>query len=137
MNLPSALCIIIIIIIIMKKLLSDIFRISQGCVLSFNRTVHWRIEHATPSLSWNAFISPTLSPNSPDLNPDDYSIWSVGLMQEKVYRCRIAYVNELEMRLIDKRGRLTRRLRMLLSRPVVPSSQHLCPWSVAHFEHQA
>src|SRR6218665_256498 len=49
------------------------------------------------------FISPTLwSPNSPDLNPDDYSIWSVGLMQEKIYRSRIANVNELEMCLIDE-----------------------------------
>src|SRR6218665_305153 len=52
------------------------------------------------------FVSPTLwSSNSPDLNPDDYSIWSVGLMQEKVYRSRIANVNELEMRLNDKRRR--------------------------------
>ena len=52
------------------------------------------------------FVSLTLwSPNSPDLNPDDYSIWSVGLMQEKVYRYRIANVNELKMRLIDERGR--------------------------------
>src|SRR6218665_4220161 len=48
------------------------------------------------------FVSPTLwSPNSPDLNPEDYSIWSVGLMQEKVYQSRIANVNELEMRLND------------------------------------
>ena len=31
----------------------DIFRKFQGWVLSFNRTVHWRIEHATPSLSWS------------------------------------------------------------------------------------
>src|SRR6218665_1647588 len=52
------------------------------------------------------FVSSTLwSPNSPDLNPDDYSIWSVGLMQEKVYRSRIANVNELEMRVIDEWGR--------------------------------
>ena len=34
-----------------------------------------------------------------------YSIWSVGLMQEKVYRSRVANVNELEMRLIDGWGR--------------------------------
>ena len=51
-------------------------------------------------------ISPTLwSPNSPYLNPGDYSIWSVGLMQEKVYRSRKANVNELEMCLIDEWGR--------------------------------
>src|SRR6218665_2530816 len=36
-----------------KKLLSDIFRKSQGRVLFFNRTVHWRIERTTPSLSWS------------------------------------------------------------------------------------
>ena len=29
----------------------DIFRIPQGGVLSFKRTVHWCIEYATPSLS--------------------------------------------------------------------------------------
>src|SRR6218665_3549509 len=52
------------------------------------------------------FVFLTLwSPNSPDLNTDDYSIWSVGLMQGKVYQSRIANVNELEMRLIDEWGR--------------------------------
>jgi len=51
------------------------------------------------------FVSPTLwLPNSPELNPDDYSIWSVGLRQKKVYRSRITNVNELEMRLIDEWG---------------------------------
>src|SRR6218665_3133825 len=45
------------------------------------------------------FVSLTLwSPNSLYLNPKDSSIWSVGLMQGKVYRSRIANVNELEMR---------------------------------------
>src|SRR6218665_1846610 len=49
------------------------------------------------------FIPPTLwPPNSPDLNPvvaDEHSIYSV--LQEKVYRLRIASVNELETCLID------------------------------------
>ena len=58
-------------------------------------------------------------------------------MQEKVYRSRMANVNELEMRLIDEWDALTSRSWMLLSRPVAPSSQRLCPWSGAHFEHQA
>ena len=49
------------------------------------------------------FVSTTLwSPNSPDLNPDDYNIWSVGLKQEKAYRSRIANVKEPEMRHIDE-----------------------------------
>src|SRR6218665_1288457 len=47
--------------------------------------------------------SPTLKPpNSPDLNPVDYSIWSVGLLQEKVYRSTIANISELDMRLINE-----------------------------------
>jgi len=36
-----------------KKLLPDIFGISQGGVLSFSRTVHWRFEYETSSLSWS------------------------------------------------------------------------------------
>ena len=40
-----------------KKLLPDIFRISQGEILSFNRTVHWRIEHKTPrNLKLSTFV---------------------------------------------------------------------------------
>ena len=89
-----------------KKLLSDIFRIFQGGVLSFNRTVHWRVEHATPSLSYRAkgtrlHVSNTEAPNSSDLNPVDYSIWSV--LQEKVYRSTIANDSELDTRLINER----------------------------------
>src|SRR6218665_1425582 len=50
------------------------------------------------------FSSPTLwPPNSPDLNPVDYSIWSV--LQENVYRSIIANVSELDRRLINERGR--------------------------------
>ena len=47
------------------------------------------------------FIPPTLwPPNSPDLNPVDYSIWSV--LQEKVYHSRITDLDELKTRLIDE-----------------------------------
>jgi len=54
------------------------------------------LEQQTPD-----FISPTLWPsNSPDLNPVDHSVWSV--LQEKVYRSKIADVDELKTRLIDE-----------------------------------
>ena len=47
------------------------------------------------------FTPPTLwPPNSPDLNPVDYSIWSV--LQEKVYRSKITDVDELKARLMDE-----------------------------------
>src|SRR5688572_17969027 len=50
------------------------------------------------------FIPPTLlPPNSPDINPVDYSIWSV--LPEKVYCCRIANIDELKTLLIDEWAR--------------------------------
>jgi DDE superfamily endonuclease len=45
-------------------------------------------------------ITPELwPPNSPDLNPMDYSVWSVK--QKKVYRTRIADIDELKQRLLQ------------------------------------
>ena len=38
------------------------------------------------------------SPNSPNLNPVDYVIWSV--MQERVYQTRVHDIDELRQRLI-------------------------------------
>jgi len=47
------------------------------------------------------FIPPEIWPsNSPDLNPVDYSIWSI--LQEKVYRSRIHDVKELKERLLSE-----------------------------------
>ena len=41
------------------------------------------------------FISPLLwPPNSPDLNPVDYSVWSI--LQEKVYKTRITDLDDLK-----------------------------------------
>jgi len=45
-----------------------------------------------------AFILPTLwPPNSPDLNPVDYKVWS-GL-QEQVYKVKVNNVDELRQRI--------------------------------------
>ena len=50
------------------------------------------------------FISPTLwSPNSPDLNPLDYKIWSV--LQERVYQTRIRDVDHLKQRIVEECNR--------------------------------
>jgi len=38
-------------------------------------------------------------PNSPDLNLVDYKLW--GVMQQKVYECRMNSVDELKQRLIE------------------------------------
>ena len=51
------------------------------------------LERETPE-----FISPLLwPPNSPDLNPVDYSVWSI--LQEKVYKTRIADLDDLKHRI--------------------------------------
>ena len=54
------------------------------------------LQRSTPD-----FISPLLwPPNSPDLNPVDYKIWSV--LQEWVYRSRILDVSHLKERLVEE-----------------------------------
>jgi len=46
-----------------------------------------------------SFIDPKMwPPNSPDLNPVDYSIWSI--MEQRVYQTRIQNTDELRQRLI-------------------------------------
>lgn len=55
------------------------------------------------------FIPPTLwPPNSPDLNPVDYKIWSV--MQEKVYISRICDVSELRSRIVEAWDEMDQRI---------------------------
>jgi len=45
-----------------------------------------------------AFILPTLwPPDSPDLNPVDYKVWSV--LQEQVYKVKVNNVDELRQRI--------------------------------------
>src|SRR6218665_44498 len=48
-------------------------------------------------------FSNTVVAEFPDLNPVDYSIWSV--LQKKIYPSRITDANELETRLIDEWAR--------------------------------
>jgi len=46
------------------------------------------------------FIGPDLwPPNSPDLNSVDYKIW--GVVQQRVYKCRVSNVDELKQRLVE------------------------------------
>ena len=53
------------------------------------------LQHETPN-----FIGPDLwPPNSPDLNPVDYTIW--GIMQQRVYKTRVHNIDELKQRLLD------------------------------------
>jgi len=80
-----------------------------------------QIEPSTQKLSvhFDDFIPPALwPPNSQDLNPVDYTVWSV--LQERVYRTKISDVNELKRRIISEWAALwvTRLLTELLKRGV-------------------
>ena len=56
-------------------------------------------------------------PNSPDLNPVDYTMWSV--LQERVYRTKISDVDKLKRRIISEWAALSRKvLTLLLKRGV-------------------
>jgi len=47
-------------------------------------------------------------PNSPDLNPVDYTVWSV--LQERVYRNKISDVDELKQRIISEWAALSQKV---------------------------
>jgi len=68
----------------------------------FSKMGHQHIVHVTLSpccREWRQSLSLQMwPPNSPDLNPVDYSIW--GILQERVYRLRIHDVKELKERLL-------------------------------------
>ena len=87
--------------ILAQKLLPDMRQLAQD---DFFVPTGRRIEHATLSLSWSERRRTSLlqhwPPNSQDLNPVDYSIWSV--LQEKVYHSRITDLEELKTHLIGE-----------------------------------
>ena len=48
------------------------------------------------------------TPNSPDLNPVDYKIWS--LLQERVYKTNIKDIDELRERIVEEWDKLDQRI---------------------------
>ena len=97
----------------LQKLLPDIRQQSSNDFIIFQqdsaaahraRETVTLLDEETPD-----FIPSSLWPaNSPDLNPEDYSIWSV--LQERVYRSRIAGVEELKQRLVIEWANLDHRI---------------------------
>ena len=64
---------------------------------------------STPSSATPDFIPPTLwPPNSPDLNPVDYKIWSA--MEERVYRSKVRDVEDLRGRILQAWDELDQRI---------------------------
>ena len=86
-----------------QKLLPDMRHLSQYFIFQQDGAPAHRARDTVSFLQQETpdFLPPTLwPPNSPDLNPVDYSVWSV--LQERVYRSRIADTEELKTRLIDE-----------------------------------
>jgi inhibitor of nuclear factor kappa-B kinase subunit alpha len=96
-------------VLLTQKLLPEIRELSGDAFFTFQqdsapahraRETIALLERETPD-----FIPPTLwPPNSPDLNPVDYKIWSV--MQERVYRGRITDVEHLKQRVSEEWDKL-------------------------------
>lgn len=85
-----------------QKLLPDIRQLSEFYVFQQDGAPAHRARETVEMLKNDTpdFIPPTLwPPNSPDLNPVDYKVWSV--MQEKVYKKPIKDIEELRESIIS------------------------------------
>ena len=80
-------------------------------------------------------ISPTLwPPNSPDLNPVHYKVWSV--MQDRVYQTTIHDINDLKQRLLEVWNRLDQRIiDAAVAIAMAPAPSGLRASRRGHFEH--
>ena len=91
-------------ILLSQHLLPEINRISGGhFIFQQDSAPAHRAKETIDLLSRETpdFISPQLwPPNSPDLNPVDYHVWSV--LEQRVYRTRIRDINHLRARLVEE-----------------------------------
>ena len=111
--------------------LSDYFIFQQDSAPSHRAKETVRLlENETPE-----FIPPTLwPPNSPDLNPVDYKVWSV--MQEKVYRRKINSVDELNDRIISAWEEFDQRIIDTAIKQWRPRLRACVSANGGHFEHK-
>jgi len=85
----------------MQGLLPNIREITEYFIFQQDGAPAHRVHDTVQLLETETpdFIRPTLwPPNSPDLNPVDYTIWSI--MQEMVHKTKIRDVNELRQRIV-------------------------------------
>jgi inhibitor of nuclear factor kappa-B kinase subunit alpha len=98
-------------VLLMQELLPDVRQMSEYYVFQQDSAPAHRAHETVDLLKRETpdFIPPTLwPPNSPDLNPVDYKVWSV--MQEKVYKGRIKDVDELCSRILTAWDELDQRV---------------------------
>lgn len=88
-------------VLLMQGLLPELRELSDYFIFQQDSAPAHRAKETVQLLADETpdFIPPTMwPPNSPDLNPVDYKIWSV--MQDKVYKNRIKNVDELRDRIL-------------------------------------
>ena len=98
-------------ILLLQGLLPDIRELSDYFIFQQDRASAHRARETVEQLSSATpdFISPTLwPPNSPDLNPVDYKIWSA--MEERVYRSKVRDVEDLRGRILQAWDELDQRI---------------------------
>ena len=123
-----------------KKLLPDIFRISQGGALSFNRTVDWRIEHVSPSLSWSERCPTSFLQHCCHRI---HRIWIQSAIASGDCRRKSTTQNSLRQRTWNASDRRVGTLWPMIMDAAIGqwrrrlSACNMCPWSGAHFEHHA
>ena len=98
-------------VLLMEDLLPDIRQLSDYFIFQQDSAPAHRARETIDLFRRETpdFIAPTLwPPNSPDLNPVDYKIWSA--MEEKVYKQRIRDVDELRQRILTAWDELDQRV---------------------------
>jgi hypothetical protein len=98
-------------VLLSQKLLPDIRQFSDVYVFQQDGAPAHRARETVEFLTREtpAFIPPALwPPNSPDLNPVDYTVWSV--MEEIVYRTNIQDVVQLRQRILEAWAQLDQRV---------------------------
>lgn len=98
-------------VLLMRGLLPDIKQFSEYYTFQQDGAPAHRARETVDLLTSETpdFIPPSLwPPNSPDLNPVDYSIW--GIIQERVYREKIRDVHELRERIEQEWDQLDQRI---------------------------
>ena len=96
--------------LLMQKLLPDIRQLPDFYMFQQDSAPAHRARETIELLTMETkFIPPTLwPPNSPDLNPIDYKVWSV--MQEKVYKKRSKDIDELRARILTAWNEMDQRI---------------------------
>jgi len=73
-------------------------------------------------------------PNSPDLNPVDYHVWSI--LEQQVYRTRIHDVNHLKTRLVEEWQKFDQKIIDRVIKQWRPRLRSCIQQGGGHFEHR-